>query len=164
MNKEQRKLIYDFTSALDDLDSELSGVPEEGWDWAEKEGEWSIRHVLHHLAEDCNVYTFIIERGLATPGCKVFFGEFPGNLEWSILLAWNERPVEIARELMHAHRKFLAELVGHFPERWDNTVAFYNESNEKMAEQSVEKMMVMLTDHMQEHVEMIKKILAVHQN
>lgn len=164
MNEEQTKLINDFTSALDYLDSALTNVPEQGWDWAEKEGEWSLRQILHHLAEDCNVYAFIIERGLATPGCKVYFGEFPGNLAWSNMLAWHERPIEIARELMHAHRKYLAELVGHFPDRWENTVAFYNESNKKVAEQSVEKMMVMLTEHMREHVEMIKNILKAHQS
>ena len=85
-------------------------------------------------------------------------------MEWSNLLAWNERPVENARELIHTHRKYLAELVGHFPERWENTVNFYNESNEKLAEQSVEEMMVMLTKHMQEHVEMVLKILEIHQS
>ena len=162
MNEEQRKIIDDFTSALDDLDFVLADVPEEGWDWSEKEGEWSIRQIIHHLAEDCNVYAFIIERGLATPGCKVFFGDFPSNIEWSNLLAWNERSVEIARELMHAHRKFLADLAGHFPERWDNKVMFFNESKEKIAEQSVEKMLVMLTEHMQEHVETVKKILKIN--
>ena len=82
-------------------------------------------------------------------------------MEWSNLLAWNERPVENARELMHTHRKYL---VGHFPERWENTVNFYNESNEKLAEQSVVEMMVMLTKHMQEHVEMVLKILEIHQS
>jgi len=148
---------------LVDLDSVLAEVPKDGYDWAEKNGEWSIRQVVHHLAEDCNVYAFIIERGLATPGCKIFFGEFPGNMAWSNLLAWHERPVEGARELMHAHRKYLAEMVGHFPDRWDNTVNFYNEENEKLAESSVEKMIVMLTEHMQEHVQMISNIIEVNQ-
>jgi hypothetical protein len=163
MEKSKQKIINDFNQALVELDSVLAELPEKGYDWAEKDGEWSIRQVVHHLAEDCNVYAFIIERGLATPGCKVFFGEFPGNMAWSNLMAWHERPVDGARELMHAHRKYLAEMVSHFPERWDNTVNFYKEENEKLAESSVEKMMIMLTEHMQEHVQMIRKIFEVHQ-
>lgn len=163
MDQTQQEIIDEFTGVLADLDAVLVEVPDEGYDWAEKDGEWSIRQVVHHLAEDCNVYAFIIERGLATPGCKVFFGEFPGNMAWSNLMAWHERPVEGARELMHAHRKYVAEMVGHFPDRWDNTVNFYNEENEKLAESSVEKMMVMLTEHMEEHIQMIKKILDLHQ-
>ena len=161
MNNTQLELIENFTAVLDDLDRVLKQVPEEGIDWAEKEGEWTIRQVLHHLAEDCNVYAFIIERALATPGGKVFFGEFIGNQAWGERLAWHERSVDIALEMIHVHRKFLAELVGHFPERWDNTINFYNESAEKVAEQSVRQMMIMLTEHMQEHVAMIEQILSV---
>ncbi|MEA3326025.1 MAG: hypothetical protein U9R53_01750 [Chloroflexota bacterium] len=70
--------------------------------------------------------------------------------------------MDIARELMHAHRKFLAELVGYFPDRWENKAVFYNESGEKLAEQTVAKMMVMLTEHMQEHISMIEKIFSAH--
>ena len=79
MNEKQQALIKDFTGALDDLEVLLDGVPDEGLYWVENEDEWSIREVVHHLADDYNVYTFIIERALATPDCKVFFGEFPGN-------------------------------------------------------------------------------------
>lgn len=124
MNEKQAKMIDEFQGTLANLDAVLADLPEEGLDWAE-EGEWSIREVLHHVAEDCNVYAFIIERALATPNCKVFFGEFPGNQEWGKRLGFGERPVDIALELMHAHRKFLAELLGHFPDRWENKVNFF---------------------------------------
>ena len=93
MNQTQQKIMDDFKGVLVELDSVLAELSDEGYDWAEKEGEWSIRQIVHHLAEDCNVYAFIIERGLATPGCKVFFGEFPGNEAWSNLMGWHERPV-----------------------------------------------------------------------
>jgi len=162
MNTTQSKLIEEFKAVLDDLDRVLTQVPDEGLDWAEKEGEWTIREVLHHLAEDCNVYAFIIEQALATPGAKVFFGEFIGNQAWGERLAFHERSVDIALEMIHVHRKFLAELVGYFPERWENTITFYNESAEKVAEQSVRQMMTMLTEHMQEHIAMIEKILSLH--
>ncbi len=125
MTEKQKKMIDEFRGALGDLNAVLENVPDAGLDWAE-EDEWSIHEILHHLAEDCNVYAFIIERGLATPDCKVFFGEFPGNQEWGLRLGFGERPVDIALELMHAHRKFLVELVGHFPDRWENKVNFYN--------------------------------------
>ena len=162
MNEKDQDMIDAFMDSVKPLDNIMQQVSEEGLDWAEKPGEWSIREVLHHLAEDCNVYAFIIEQALATPGCKVFFGEFPGNQAWGKQLAWRERPVNIALEMIHVHRKFLAELVGYFPERWENTITFYNESAEKVAEQSVRQMMTMLTEHMQEHIAMIEKILSLH--
>ena len=163
MNKKQEKITAEFQGSLTDLNTVLENLPENALDWAENEGEWSIREVLHHLAEDCNVYAFIIERALATPGCKVFFGEFPGNQAWGQQLGFDKRPVENARALMHAHRGFLAELVGYFPDRWENQVNFYNTDGKKIADSTVEKMIVMLTEHMQEHTEMVQNILQAHQ-
>ena len=76
------KLVQNFLDSQVRFDAVLDRVPNGGLDWAEKEGEWSIREVVHHVAEDCNVYAFIIERALAMPGCNVIFGEFPGNEPW----------------------------------------------------------------------------------
>ena len=157
-----QNFIDDFTNVLVDFDATLAKVPECGLDWVEKEGEWSIRQVIHHVAEDCNVYAFIVERALAIPGSKVIFGEFPGNMVWADRLGFGERPIGIAIELIHTHRKFLAELVAHFPDRWDNRVSFFDEEGQELATSSVKEMMVMLTEHMQEHAEMINNILSVN--
>lgn len=162
MNKNQESIINHFTGALDDFDKILRLVPKEGLDWVEQEGEWSIRHVIHHVAEDCNVYAFIIERALALPGSKYVFGDFPGNKPWAEKLAFGERPIEPAIELMHAHRKFLAELVSHFPDRWENSIRFFNDEGKELAINSVKQMMVMLSEHMQEHTEMVKNILSAN--
>lgn len=140
----------------------LEKVPGEGLDWAESEGEWAIRHVIHHVAEDCNVYAFIIERALATLGSKVVFGEFPGNDVWADRLKFGERPTDSAIVLMHAHRKFLAELVSHFPDRWDNNVRFFNDKTKELATSSVKEMIIMLTEHMQEHTLIVKNILRAN--
>lgn len=163
MNNDQQTIIKDFIGSLEGFASVLQDVSEENLDWNESEGEWTIRHVIHHVAEDCNVYAFIIERALATPGSKVVFGDFPGNNAWADRLGFGERPIEPAIELIHAHRKFLAELVSHFPDRWDNSVKFFNDEGKELATSSVKEMMVMLTEHMQEHIEMVIKILKTRE-
>jgi len=159
MNHEQTTIINNFITSLEAFDAVLANTPAEALDWVERDGEWTIRHVIHHVAEDCNVYAFIIERAIAMPGSKVVFGEFPGNDDWAERLAFGKRSTEPAIELMHAHRNFLAELVGSFPDRWDNNVNFFNEEGKQLATSSVKDMIIMLTDHMQEHSEMIEKII-----
>jgi len=163
MNETQQAILDAFTKVIDDLDRLLATIPEEGLDWAKSDDEWSIREIIHHLTDDGNVYTFIIERALATPDCKVFFGGFPGNEQWAERLDFSQRPVQPALNLMHAQRVFVSELVGRFPDRWDNKVGYYNESGEKMAERSVAEMIVMLTEHMQEHLQMIDDILDLRE-
>lgn len=159
MDEAQQDLLDAFTGSMEELDQFLETVPEDGLDWTESEEEWSIRQVIHHLADDGNVYTFIIERALATPDCKVFFGGFPGNEQWADRLNFSQRPIQPALKLMRAQRAFLADLIARFPDRWDNKVGYYNESGEKMAERTVAEMIVMLTEHMQEHIQMIETIL-----
>jgi len=163
MSGKKLGLVEGFTGVLDDFDAALGKVPEEGLDWSEKEGEWSIRQVIHHVADDCNVYIFIIEQALALQDCKIVFGDFPGNEDWADGLDFDERPIQPALDLMHAHRAFLAELVGHFKDRWENKAVFYNQTGEQIAENTVAGMIGMLTKHMAEHTEMIKNILKANQ-
>lgn len=164
MNEKQPELIRAFVEALDEFDAVLEKVPGDGLDWLEKEGEWTIRQVIHHVTDDCNVYTFVIERALVIPDCKVFFVGFPGNEAWADGLDFDLRPVTHALKLMRAHRDFLSELVEHFPDRWGNKAGFYDESGEKVGESSVEEMISMLKEHMLEHTRMIENIVRANQD
>lgn len=163
MDEHQEHILNDFIIALEELDTVMETVSEDQLDWSTQAGEWSIRQVLHHLTDDGNVYTFIIERALATPGCKVFFGGFPGNEPWADRLCFDRRPITHAWDLLHAQHRFLAELVSHCADRWGNPAGYYNEAGEKITEMNVEKMIIMLTEHMQEHTAMIKNILSANQ-
>ena len=162
MKETQEKMINDFIHTLDNLNAVMAGVPEAGLDWRENKDEWSIRQIIHHLTDDGNVYTFIVERALATPDCKVFLGGFPGNETWANRLAYDQRPVELAIKLMRGQRAFLAELLRNFPDRWENKVRYHNESGELIAERSVREMITMLTEHLLEHVGMLQNILPAN--
>ena len=163
MNTEQQKILDDFTGTMDELNKLLRDLPEGGFDWAERKGEWSIGQIVHHLADDGNAWVNVIERGLVASGSQVFFNGYPGNEVWSDRLGYDVRAVQPSLDLLRAHRAFLAELVGHFPDRWQNEVHFYNEDGEKVAQQVVAGFLTMLTDHMQEHITMIENIIKAHQ-
>ncbi len=154
------RIIKAFQQSLVDLDALLEAMTKEKLDQAEKPGDWTIRQILHHLAGDCDVYSFIIKRALVESGSSYFFGDFPGNEAWGDRLDFHKRPVEPALALMHAHRAYLAELVGHFPERMAQKIAFFNEKGEPLGERTVTQMITMLTEHMQEHTATIQRILA----
>jgi hypothetical protein len=160
MDADHKSLLDNFTSSLELFEAVFAKIPENGLDWSVKEGEWTVRQVVHHVTEDLTVYGFFIEQALAQSGSKVFFGEFPGNEAWADSLGFDQRPVSNALALMRAQRNYFAELINHFPDRWDNELLFYNHSGEKLSETTVRKMVTMLTDHMVEHFKMIKNILA----
>lgn len=162
MNQAQQTVIDAFINSLKDFDTVLEKVPEGGLEWFEKEGEWTIRHVVHHVAGDCTHWAPIIEQALALPDSKVVFPPFPGNIAWGKSLGFGERSIETELELMHIHRKYLAEIVSYFPDRWDHHVSFFDEEGKELASSSIKEMIVMLTEHMQEHTEMVKNILGAN--
>jgi hypothetical protein len=163
MDNDKTALVDQFSNALVDFDEVFARVPEEGLDWTEKEGEWSVRQVVHHVTEDLTVYGFILEQALALPDAKVVFGNFPGNDAWANSMGFDQRPVANALALMHAQRAYFAELISQFPDRWENKLQFFDQSGKKLTESSVRQMITMLTDHMLEHVRMIENILKVHE-
>ena len=162
MNTEQHKILNDFIGTMDELKVLLGVLPEKGLDWAEREGEWSIRQVIHHLADDGNVFTHAIERVLVSPGSKVRFDGYPGNDVWIEQLGYDQQAVDPSLDLMQAQHTFLSELLRRFPDRWQNKAFYYDELEKKAAEQSVAEIIIMLTEHMQEHIAMIKNIRQKH--
>lgn len=162
MSEKITDLIANFTGALDNFDAALKPVPESGLDWREGGEGWSIRQIIHHVAEDCNVYTFIIERALATPGTKMVFGGFPGNEPWADALGWDTKPVATALELMHVHRRFIAEMVSLLPDKLENEMLYLNDEGKELGKGDVESMLKMLTEHMNEHAATIQRIAAEH--
>jgi hypothetical protein len=157
------EIITNFTGSLEDFNTALKAVPESGLDWREGGEGWSIRQIIHHVAEDCTVYAFIIERALATPGCKITFGEFPGNEPWGERLGWDTKPVEIALELMRVQRRFIAEMISLLPDQLENEVLYFNDEGKELGKGNVENMVKMLTEHMEEHTATIQRIAAEHQ-
>jgi len=53
-------------------------------------------------------------------------------------------------------------MVAYFPDRWDNNVIFFNDEGKELAKSTVKDMMIMLTEHMQEHTEMVSSILKAN--
>ena len=123
---------------------------------------WSIRQYIHHIAEDCDVWSMCIKKAIATPGVFVRFEGFPGNDAWAAALDYQNREVESALNLIESHRRYLAQLLAHFIDDWDGSVKITNAEGQTVGEMSVGKMVQMLTEHLLEHVEVIAKIKESH--
>ncbi len=72
------------------------------------------------------------------------------------------KPISRAIDLIYTQRAFVAELLEHFADRWENKAEFYDESGSKVAENTIKEMFIMLTKHVADHTHMIKHILEVN--
>lgn len=120
-------------------------------------GGWTIRQIIHHVADDGDVFSLCIKKAIATPGAPVRFEGFPGNEAWADGLGFERRAVEPALALLAAHRAYIAALVADFPDAWEQSVQFFNDEGEPAGTMTVGQMVSMLADHLLEHVDSIEK-------
>ena len=148
-----------FLSGAEKLQALVESLSVANLDLSGEAGGWSIRQIIHHVADDCDVWSMCIKKAIATPGVLVRFEGFPGNEVWADSLDFDRRETGTALSLIRAHRQYLAQLLKHFSHAWDRSVRLANAEGEIVREMSVREMVKMLTDHMLEHVQQIEEIL-----
>jgi hypothetical protein len=156
LTKSQEKTLALFVAGAERLEAIIQDLPEEALDSACAPGEWTIRQLVHHLADDCDVWSMCIKRAIATPGVLVRFEGFPGNEPWADGLAFECRGVEPALTLIKAHRQYIAHLATHFSDAWDRSFKLGNAQGEVVREFSVREMIENLTEHMSGHLVVIE--------
>lgn len=154
----ENNILDGFLDSARQLELALNGLREEQLDLRAAPGEWSIRQIVHHLADDADVWSFILKRAIVQPGAEVIFGEFAGNEAWAAGLEFHRRSIRAAMALIQAHHVYLAEVVDHFPQARERAVMV--RFNQAMDPQpiNVGQIVEMLADHMRMHVETIRAI------
>ncbi len=154
----QKETLALFTSGAKQLEIAVTGLSEKALDHSRTPGEWTIRQIVHHVADDGDVWSMIFKKALATPGAPVRFEGFPGNEAWADALAFDQRPIQTSLALIKLHRKLIHELAAYFPEAWDQTVRIIDSQGQDIQKVSAEQIIQMISEHMNEHVSTIEAI------
>jgi len=149
-----------FLLGAEKLQAQVQDLPEADLDLPSEPGGWTIRQIVHHVADDGDVWSICIKKAIATPGVLVRFEGFPGNEPWAQALDFGYRGVGPALDLIQAHRHYLAQLLEHFSDAWDRSIRLANAEGEVVREMTVREMLRMLAEHMLEHVETIERTRA----
>jgi len=155
------ELLDKFRSGSARLLALIKDMDDEQLDLTYEDGAWTIRQIVHHLSDDGDVYSFVIKRAIGSPGSPTRFEGFPGNEPWGSALCTSTRGVEASLNLIQAHRESIAELLGCVPDALTKEATFIGEDGKNVS-LSVEAMILMLIDHMDEHLQTIQKIKAKH--
>ncbi|HMN63266.1 MAG TPA: DinB family protein [Anaerolinea sp.] len=158
----ERKQLDEFLLSARQFESAVAGLREEQLDLHAAPGEWSIRQIVHHVADDGDVWCMLIKHAIAQPGYETVFGEFPGNEAWANGLETHRRGVRAALGLIQAHRAYLTELVAHFPDAWENTIVIRDAAGTTTQPVSVGQIVDMLAEHMREHTASVRAIREAH--
>ncbi|MEN6571112.1 MAG: DinB family protein [Anaerolineaceae bacterium] len=154
-------LLQRYLAGTQQLKEALYGLTELQLDLTLEPGSWSIRQIVHHLADDGDVYSFVIKRAIASPGSITRFEGFPGNEPWGCALYTSTRKIDSSLKLFEAHRESVAELVEAVPGALKKEALFIGEDGKDMPF-PVDSILLMLIDHLDEHIRSIRDIRAKH--
>jgi uncharacterized damage-inducible protein DinB len=159
----REKIIARFLSGADRLAAAVSGLSDASLDLAAAPGEWTIRQIVHHVADDGDAWSMALKKAFATPGAPVRFEGFPGNDAWAKAAAFDRRGIQTPLALIKAHRQAMAELGHDFINGWDDRfVVILDGQGNETARLTAEQIFTMLAEHLLEHVKVIEGIKRFH--
>ena len=157
-----RAVLDSFAAGAEALTNAVGPLTAEQLDLSAAPGAWSVRQIVHHLADDCDVWSMCIKKAIATPGVIERFEGFPGNEAWADALDFSRRGIDRALALIRAHREYVVDLLTHFDNVWDRSFKLADGEGQVRQEFSVGRIVAMIGDHMHQHVATIEAIKAQH--
>jgi hypothetical protein len=150
MNAEERKETLDtYSRAGGELAEALKGFPRSMWTYKPGPDRWSIREILHHLADsEANGY-IRCRRAVAEPGQSVMAYD---QEKWVAGLRHQDQDAQEAVKLFKLMRAINARLLKSLPpEAWANTM-----DHPEHGLMTLDDWLVIYTAHTPAHIEQMK--------
>ncbi|HLV99282.1 MAG TPA: DinB family protein [Ktedonobacterales bacterium] len=158
---EKTRALY-FRGA-DDIAAALAGLAEADLDLTRGPDEWSIRQIVHHLAETDSMFLMALKTALAQSGTTFVRNPYEQD-HWVAALAYQARAIEPSLALLTAMRAHLAQLFQQIPDHWDRYVLMKFESWESEGDKvTIGALLDSLNWHLAEHCAEIQETRRLHQ-
>jgi DinB superfamily len=150
-----------YEQGLAELDTALAGLSASELDLARTPDQWSIRFIVHHLAESESLFMGQFKTALAQSGATYIRNTY--NQEtWPITLAYAERPIESSVALIKASRGHILQLLHAIPDYWERYVLVNSADSEghlgEARKSTVGHLLEVMARHLLEHCAEIREI------
>ena len=156
------KTLALYSRGGDDVAAALAGLAETDLDLTRSPEEWSIRQIVHHLAETDSMHLMIFASALAQSSSTFIRNPYDQN-HWVETMAYRERAIEPSLALIKAIRQYLAQLLQHIPDHWDRYVLLKFANSESEGDKvTVGQLLDGLNWHFAEHCAQIHETRRIH--
>jgi catechol 2,3-dioxygenase-like lactoylglutathione lyase family enzyme len=122
--RSQQETLTLYTRGPDELEAALSGLSVADLDLASAQGEWSIRAIVHHLAEGEIIFVSPLKMAAAESGRTYYPNWHSGNLVMAENLNYAGRPIEPSLALFRAINSYVVQLAQYVPDVWEHYVQY----------------------------------------
>lgn len=138
--------------ARDGFRAVIEDLSEEERTWRAAPDEWSVREIVHHVA-DANLTVLHLARvALAEPGRRYNSNPYDQNL-YATELRYNDRDDEASLRMLEAMHDVLVSMVETVPDGWSRSVTTSSGSTTEL-----KSLLQMQATHALEHLEQIRDV------
>jgi uncharacterized damage-inducible protein DinB len=141
------------------LEAAIEGLSEPDLDFAPAKGGWSIREIIHHIADGDDIWKSCIKMALGNEQAEFhldWYWTIP-QTKWSSNWAYAHRAVNTSLDLLKATRKHVLDLLSQRPDGWERSVEI-RELDGKITRVSVGFVVEMQANHIVHHISRIQAI------
>ena len=141
------------------LENALSGLSGTELDYLPSNGGWTIRQIIHHIADGDDLWKTGVRIALGNEEAEFslkWYMAIP-QTEWAKRWNYENRPVDISLELFQTNRKQILQLLEYSENGWIKSVRF-QDTNGEFETVPVGVVIQMQADHVVHHVKRIMEI------
>jgi hypothetical protein len=156
-------ILKRYADGPDRLEAAIAGLAEEQLDVALSADTWTIRQIIHHLADGDDIWKTCIKAALGN-STGVFslqwYWDIPQD-RWVEIWDYAGRPIELSLARFRANRRHVVELLEHVPGAWERhmRIKWPHKPEEPI---TVKDVVEMQTNHVVGHIEDIRRIREAH--
>lgn len=162
-NKDEIIELFKLGPAI--LESALNGIDDLELDYLPAKGGWTIREIVHHLADGDDIWKYGIKMALGKDASEFslqWYAAYP-QMEWGNNWGYNKRPIDISLNLLKAGRLHVAQLIESVDNAWSKELQFRKPDGE-IEILPVGFIVQMQTNHITHHVQRISEIRQEYLN
>lgn len=145
------------------LETALMGLTESDLDLAQTSDSWTIRQIVHHLADGDDLWKTCIKAALGNSEglfSLQWYWDKP-QIEWAENWKYADRRIESSLALLRANRQHIVELVHQTPGAWEKSIRLkWPEGEEERI--TIGEVLEMQASHVVGHIDDIRMIRQRH--
>ena len=159
MNEEMMNRIERYRDGIRNFNNVTNMLTGEDLNRSRGEGKWSIREIIHHIADAENLWMNCVKAALGNSGSDYDMSWYPIDNKWAEPLGYNTRSREYAIDLFKVSRKQVVELLEFNPDAWENFVIIKRSDIPEGKRYSIKDIVTFQTLHLNRHLDQTKESL-----
>jgi len=153
------KRLHKFKDGIKHFNEIVNDLSDEDLNRKRGEDKWTVREIIHHIADAEDIWKNAIKAAVGNPGCTLDMNWYPIDNKWAPAMGYSIRGIENSIELFRVSRNQIIELIEYKPDAWNNFVVARWENFPDGKKFTIGEIVSFQILHLKRHINQIKDSL-----